>query len=197
MLRLALETWGRPTKIIIDTWRKDKLKEILGNTEFPPTPIEVRRHGFLDGSEDIHEFRDAALDGHLFPIPSLILRSAVAEARTIMDAAGNTKITKSGHGRRRRSARDDAICAAIIAIAVGRRAANRPAAGPLDVGAGMSAGHHTKAWPRLRRRVLTRDRHTCQDCRRQGLGRVEVHHVNSTFEFGGTDDMSNLIYPLL
>ena len=132
LLRLALEQWGRPAKIVCDTWRRAKLKEILGNTEFPPTPIEVRRHGFLDGSEDIHEFRDAALDGHMHPTPSLILRSAVAEARTIMDAAGNSKITKSGAGRRR-SARDDAICAAVIAVGVGRRAANRPAVGPLEL----------------------------------------------------------------
>ena len=56
----------------------------------------------------------------------------------------------------------------------------------------MSAGHHTKAWPRLRRRVLIRDRHQCQDCKRQGLGRVEVHHVKH-LQDGGTDDMSNLI----
>ena len=129
LLRLALEQWGRPFKLVIDTWRKDKLKEILGNSEFPPTPIEVRRHGFLDGSADIREFRDAALDGHLFPFPSLLLRSAIAEARTIFDAAGNTKLVKAGSGRRR-SARDDAICAAIIAIAVARRVANRPAASP-------------------------------------------------------------------
>ena len=129
LLRLSLELWGRPAKIVIDTWRRAKLKEILGNSEFPPTPIEVRRHGFLDGSEDIREFRDAALDGHLFPFPSLLLRSAVAEARTIMDAAGNTKLTKSGHGRRR-SARDDSIAASIIAVAVARRIANRPAVGP-------------------------------------------------------------------
>ena len=132
LLRLALEQWGRPTKIVCDTWRKDKLKEILGNSAFPPTPIEVRRAGFLSGSEDIREFRDAALDGHLHPFPSLLLRRAVAEARILMDAAGNTKLTKSGAGRRR-SARDDAIAAAIIAVAVGRRAANRPAVGPPSV----------------------------------------------------------------
>ena len=132
LLRLSLELWGRPHRIVCDTWRKDKLKEILGNAEFPPTPIEVRRHGFLDGSADIREFRDAALDGHLYPFPSLLLRSAVAEARTIMDAAGNTKLVKAGSGRRR-SARDDAICAAIIAVAVARRVANRPAVGPLEL----------------------------------------------------------------
>ena len=55
----------------------------------------------------------------------------------------------------------------------------------------MSAGHHTKAWPRLRRRVLTRDRHTCQDCHRQGLRRLEVHHVKA-LQFGGSDEMTNL-----
>ena len=56
----------------------------------------------------------------------------------------------------------------------------------------MSAGHHSLAWKRLRRRVLTRDRHTCQDCKRQGLGRVEVHHVKHLHD-GGTDDMENLV----
>ena len=132
LLRLSLELWGRPARIVTDTWRLSKLKEVLGNAEFPPTPIECRRHGFLDGSADIREFRDAALDGHLYPTPSLLLRSAIAEARIIMDAAGNSKLTKSGHGRRR-SARDDAICAALIAVAVGRRAANRPAVGPPSV----------------------------------------------------------------
>ena len=55
----------------------------------------------------------------------------------------------------------------------------------------MSAGHHTKAWPRLRRRVLTRDRHQCQDCKRQGMGRVEVHHVKHLAD-GGSDDLDNL-----
>ena len=56
----------------------------------------------------------------------------------------------------------------------------------------MSAGHHTPAWPRLRRRVLTRDRHQCQDCRRQGLARVEVHHTRHLAD-GGTDDLENLV----
>ena len=48
----------------------------------------------------------------------------------------------------------------------------------------MSAGHHTPAWRRLRRRALTRDRHQCQDCKRQGLRRVEVHHVKHLADGG-------------
>ena len=132
LLHLALDTWGKPHRIVVDTWRKDKLKEILGNAKFPATAIEVRRHGYFDGGADIREFRDAALDGHLHPFPSLILRSAIAEARIIVDAGGNSKLTKSGAGRRR-SARDDAIAASIICVAVGRRAANRPVAGEPSV----------------------------------------------------------------
>ena len=30
LLRLALETWGRPSRLVCDTWRKDKLKEVMG-----------------------------------------------------------------------------------------------------------------------------------------------------------------------
>ena len=56
----------------------------------------------------------------------------------------------------------------------------------------MSEHHHTKAWRRLRLRVLKRDRHKCQDCKRQGLGRAEVHHVQHLRD-GGTDEMDNLI----
>ena len=55
----------------------------------------------------------------------------------------------------------------------------------------MSEHHHTKAWRRLRRRVLTRDRHQCQDCKRQGLQRLNVHHVLPLSK-GGDDDLDNL-----
>ena len=96
--------------------------------------------------------------------------------------AGNSKLTKSGAGRRRscprrRDSSRDHRCG-------GRQASSEPARRrPAVCGCSLvSAGHHTPAWPRLRRRVLTRDRHTCQDCRRQGLGRVEVHHQSSICE---------------
>ena len=55
----------------------------------------------------------------------------------------------------------------------------------------MSGHHQTPAWRRLRRRVLKRDRHQCADCKRQGLGRAEVHHVQH-LQDGGTDEMDNL-----
>ena len=60
---------------------------------------------------------------------SLLLRSALAEARTVSDPAGNEKLSKKiGQGGRRMRARDDAAAAAILAVAEGVRRGERPAA---------------------------------------------------------------------
>ena len=55
------------------------------------------------------------------PHESLLLRSAMSEARTISDPAGNSKLSKSTQGDRRLRARDDAACAAILTVAAGVR----------------------------------------------------------------------------
>ena len=53
--------------------------------------------------------------------PSLLLRSAMAEARTVSDPAGNAKLAKHNQGGRRVRARDDVAAAAILAVADGAR----------------------------------------------------------------------------
>ena len=65
----------------------------------------------------------------MVPIRSLILTSAMSEARCIMDAAGNAKLAKGSEGGRRTRARDDAVAAAILAVATGTRRASRPGTG--------------------------------------------------------------------
>ena len=55
------------------------------------------------------------------PWPSLLLRSAMSEARTISDPAGNAKLSKGAQGGRRLRARDDAAAAAVLAVAAGVR----------------------------------------------------------------------------
>ena len=42
--------------------------------------------------EDVRAFRRACADGRVTPAPSLLQRSAIAEARTISDPAGNAKL---------------------------------------------------------------------------------------------------------
>ena len=77
--------------------------------------------GFKDGAEDVRGFRKGCADGRVVPVPSLLLRSAMAEARTVSDPAGNAKLCKGSQGGRRVRARDDAAAAAILAVAAGAR----------------------------------------------------------------------------
>ena len=53
LMRLAWDAWGKPTKVICDTWREAELRQVLGAIKFPPTSIETRRQGWKDGSEDL------------------------------------------------------------------------------------------------------------------------------------------------
>ena len=75
-------------------------------------------------AEDVRLFRRAALIGALAPGRSLLLRAALAEARTVTDPADNEKLAKGVEGRRR--ARNDAAVAAILAVAEGVQRADRP-----------------------------------------------------------------------
>ena len=117
----SLERWGRPAAITADRWRVGELRESLQAAGFPFTALVQRGQGFRDGAEDVRAFQWAALDGHLRPVPSLLLRAAMADARTLSDVAGNTKLAKKTEGGRRLRARDDAAAAAILAVAEGRR----------------------------------------------------------------------------
>ena len=87
--------------------------------------------GWRDGGEDVRTFQRACADGRVTPAPSLLLRSAMAEARTVGDAAGNQKLSKGTQGGRRHRARDDAAAAAILAVSAGVRlpVVVRPAGG--------------------------------------------------------------------
>lgn len=85
-------------------------------------PFIARGMGFRDGSEDIERFRSALFERKIKVSPSLLLRSAFADAITLIDPAGNHKVTKS-----RSCGRIDAACAAILAVGEGRRRVARPA----------------------------------------------------------------------
>ena len=75
----------------------------------------------MDGGADVREFRRAFAEGKVRPVPSLLLAAAASEARTVADPAGNAKLAKATEGGRRRRAKDDAIAAAILAVALGVR----------------------------------------------------------------------------
>ena len=121
LLAEALHRWGRPGVIIADRWREGELREALKDADFPLTTLITRGQGFKDGSEDVREFQRALADGQVIPEQSLLLRSAMSEARLAVDPAGNQKLAKGSQAGRRFRGKDDAAAAAILAVAEGMR----------------------------------------------------------------------------
>ena len=128
LLREVLARWGSPQAVVTDRWREAELADVLDVVRFPRCPLITRGQGFKDGGEDVRAFRRALLGGHVRPSESLLLASALREARVVTDPAGNTKLAKATEGGRRRRARDDAAAAAILAVSAGYRKWNRGAA---------------------------------------------------------------------
>ena len=128
LLREALRRFGRPVAVASDRWREAELRDGLEAARVPPAAFETRGMGFKDGAEDVRQFRRAFLEGRVSPVVSLLMRSAMAEARLVSDPAGNAKLAKGTEGSRRSLARDDAVAAAILAVALAeRRRARKPA----------------------------------------------------------------------
>ena len=126
LLEAALARFGHPSAVVADRWREAELRDGLHAAGVPVSRLDLRGMGFKDGAEDVRDFRRACLDGRVTPVPSLLLRSAMAEARVVSDPAGNAKLSKGTQGGRRLRARDDAAAAAILADAAGTRQASRP-----------------------------------------------------------------------
>ena len=80
LLQVALERFGQPCRIVADRWREAELRDALDRAGVPLAAVEVRGMGFKDGAEDVRGFRRGCADSRVVPVPSLLLRSAMAEA---------------------------------------------------------------------------------------------------------------------
>ncbi len=127
LLAAALDRFGRPARIVADRWREAELRDALDAAGVPLAALAFRGMGFKDGAEDVRGFRRACAEGRVTPAPSLLLRAAMAEARTVSDPAGNAKLSKGSEGGRRARAKDDSAAAAVLAVAAGYRDPPRPA----------------------------------------------------------------------
>ena len=114
----VLARWGSPSVIVADRYKENELRDALDAGRMRRgLPLVIRGTGWKDGSEDVRRLRRAvALDKVAAPRSKLI-RAAMAEARTITDVAGNTKLAKKSEGGRRLRARDDVAAAVILAVA--------------------------------------------------------------------------------
>ena len=123
----ALRRFGAPRAIAADRWRDGELSDGVAAAGLSLPEPTWRGQGFKDGAEDVRGFRASVLDGAVAAPVSLAMRAAFAEARVVLDPAGNEKIAKAGEGQRRRRGRDDLAASIVLAVAEGRR---RDAAAP-------------------------------------------------------------------
>lgn len=114
---------GQPiAAITADRYKQAELSEAMQRAGIR-APVVWRGQGFRDGGEDCERFRRAAFDGKVRTAPSLLLRSAFADAVTHSDPAGNMKLAKA-----RSAGRIDAAAATVLAVAEGARRNARPTA---------------------------------------------------------------------
>ncbi len=125
LVQAAQERYGAPFALASDRWREAELRDALKGAGLPLAKLELRGQGFRDGAEDVRAFVRWCLEGKVTPLPSMLLTSAVGEARTVADQAGNAKLAKGVEGGRRLRARDDAAAAGILAVALASRQPKR------------------------------------------------------------------------
>ncbi|WP_286748951.1 terminase large subunit [Sphingopyxis sp. SCN 67-31] len=114
---------GYPVTCIVgDRFRHAEFTEAMAKAGLSRVPFIWRGFGWKDGAEDIERFRRALFDGQVKTLPSLLLRSAFADAITLVDPAGNAKLAKG-----RSLGRIDAAAATVLAVAEGARQVARPA----------------------------------------------------------------------
>ncbi len=105
--------------ITMDRYKLSELGEAIDRAGIR-APLVWRGQGFRDGGEDCERFRRATFDGKVKALPSLLLRSAFADAVCLRDPANNLKLAKA-----RSNGRIDAA-AAVLAVAEGARITGRP-----------------------------------------------------------------------
>ncbi len=121
LLREGVRRYGPPDIVVADRWREGELRDALEHAGVPVSAFSARGMGFKDGAEDVRGFRKAAIEGRIKAKPSLLLRSALSQAVTVSDPAGNAKLAKGSQGGRRQDHKDDAAAATILAVAAGTR----------------------------------------------------------------------------
>lgn len=106
--------------ITMDRFKGAELGEAISRAGIR-APLVWRGQGFRDGGEDCERFRRACFDGQVKASPSLLLRSAFADAVCLRDPANNLKLAKA-----RSTGRIDAAAATVLAVAQGARIAATP-----------------------------------------------------------------------
>ena len=122
LVETALERWGRPARIIADYHAERELRQALESADFPLVQLVTASMGGLkDSPGRVRDFRRSVGGGRLFVKPTLLIRQALGNARTISDSMGEERLVKGGAAGRKRTARDDVAVAIVAAVSEGAR----------------------------------------------------------------------------
>lgn len=102
--------------IVADQFRQSLVQEGLRGANAYHIPLVLRRNGWYHGGEDCNRWRAAILEGEVKTLPSLLLRSAIADAILQRDDGGNVRLSKT-----KSVSRIDALSASVLAVAHGQR----------------------------------------------------------------------------
>lgn len=110
-----------------DRFRRAEASQAFGDAGLPPVKAFWRGQGAsatADGSHDVRAFQALVQEGTLRPGGSVMLEAAIANSVLRFDGAGNPALDKSG-----KTARIDALSAAVIACGIGTLIDPAPLAG--------------------------------------------------------------------
>ena len=124
MLDEARDLWGTPVAVAADNFKRRELADAVEGTGFRCRRF-VFRKGLGDWFEDLRSFRAAVLEREVEVARSLLLRSALREARVKVSGQGSRLARKAEAGRRERG-RDDPIVASLLAVSLGRKMKRQP-----------------------------------------------------------------------
>ena len=103
--------------IAADRYREAELRDALDGVLPGSVQLVLRGQGWKDGGEDVRRFERCVLEERVKAPKSLLIRSSLAESRTITDPTGSTKLAVGAQGGRRAAGRDDVSAAIILALA--------------------------------------------------------------------------------
>ena len=121
----AHERFGAPTWIAADHYKRRQCIDGLAESGVPVVPVEFRKPSWGDAADDVGRFRRAVLDKRVKSTRNLMLASAVGEARIVTNSSSLERLAKGSVGGRRQHGRDDAVDAAIKAVAIAERNRSR------------------------------------------------------------------------
>ena len=119
LLQRAVELWGRPSRVIGDSYQSGELMEAVEDLGLP-CEVTITRHAFQERGRLLKAFRAAVRGRTMATVPNVMLRYGLSEARVVSGPAGVDVVATGTSGGRKAMARDDILAASILAVAVGR-----------------------------------------------------------------------------